>query len=95
MVPSAYNNNVQLVQTRDHVVILNEMICSARIVDLNRREHRPKDIRFLTGDAIGHWDGEALVVDPTNFSPHGGFRGASPNLHLVERFTRVDRDTLR
>jgi hypothetical protein len=95
MVPSAYNNNVQLVQTRDHVVILNEMIHSARIVDLNRREHRPKEIRFLTGDSIGHWDGEVLVVDTTNFSPHGGFRGASPHLHLIERFTRMDRDTLR
>jgi hypothetical protein len=95
MVPSAYNNNVQVVQTRDHVIILNEMIHNARVVDLNRREHQPKAIRFLTGDSIGRWDGDTLVVDTTNFSSHGGFRGASPDLHLVEKFTRVDRDALR
>jgi hypothetical protein len=95
MVPSAYNNNVQLVQTRDHVVIVNEMIHSARIVDLNRRAHRPSSVRFLTGDSVGHWDRDTLVVDTTNFSTEGGFRGATVNLHLVERFTRVDADTLR
>jgi hypothetical protein len=95
MVPSAYNNNVQLVQTRNHVVIVNEMIHSARIVDLNGRAHRPSSLRFLTGDSIGHWDGDTLVVDTTNFSTEGGFRGATVNLHLVERFTRVDAGTLR
>jgi len=95
MVPSAYNNNVQLVQTRDHVVIVNEMIHSARIVDLNGRAHRPSSVRFLTGDSVGHWDRDTLVVDTTNFSTEGGFRGATVNLHLVERFTRVDADTLR
>ena len=95
MVPSAYNNNVQLVQTSEYVVILNEMIHSARIVDLSGRPHRPQTMRFVTGDSIGRWDGDTLVVDTTNFSIEGGFRGASANLHLVERFTRVDRETLR
>jgi hypothetical protein len=95
MVPSAYNNNMQIVQTRDHVVILNEMIHSARIIDLNRRAHASNDVRFLTGDSIGHWDGDTLVVDTTNFSKEGGFRGATTNMHLVERFTRVDNDALR
>ena len=95
MVPSAYNNNVQIVQTRDRVLILNEMIHSARIVDLTRREHMPQSIRFLTGDAIGRWDGDTLVVDTTNFSLEGGFRGATTKLHLVERFRRESPDTLR
>ena len=95
MVPSAYNNNVQLVQMSGYVVILNEMIHSARIVDLSGRPHRPQTMRFLTGDSIGRWDGDTLLVDTTNFSIEGGFRGASANLHLVERFTRVDRETLR
>src|SRR6185503_20337056 len=95
MIPSAYNNNVQLVQTRDHVVIVNEMIHSARIVDLNRRAHRPGSMRFLTGDSVGQWSGDTLVVDTTNFSTEGGFRGATVNLHVVERFTRVDGVTLR
>jgi hypothetical protein len=95
MVPSAYNNNMQLVQTGRHVMILNEMIHSARIVDLSGRPHMPKSMRFLTGDSIGRWEGDTLVVDTTNFSKERAFRGASANMHLVERFTRVDRDTLR
>jgi hypothetical protein len=95
MIPSAYNNNMQLVQTRDHVVILNEMIHSARIVPLDGRAHAPANIRSLTGDSVGHWDGDTLVVDTTNFSQEAGFRGASSKMHLVERFTRVDKDTLR
>jgi hypothetical protein len=95
MVPSAYNNNVQIVQTRDHVVIVNEMIHSARIVPLNGRPHPSKDLRFLTGDSVGRWEGDTLVVDTTNFSTEAGFRGATTNLHLVERFTREDTDTLR
>ena len=95
MAPSAYNNNMQLVQTPDHVVIFNEMIHSARIVDLKRKTHHPSSLRFLTGDSIGHWEGDTLVVDTTNFQLETGFRGATKNMHLVERFTRVDGDTLR
>jgi hypothetical protein len=95
MVPSAYNNNMQLVQTPDHVVIFNEMIHSARVVDLNRRTHQSSTLRFLTGDSIGRWEGDTLVVDTTNFQKDGGFRGATRNMHLIERFMRVDRDTLR
>jgi hypothetical protein len=95
MVPSAYNNNVQIVQTAHHVVIVNEMIHSARIVDLSGRPHPPKEMRFLTGDSIGRWEGDTLVVDTTNFSKERAFRGASSNMHLVERFTRVDGNTLR
>ena len=95
MVPSAYNNNVQIVQTPTSVAIVNEMIHSARIVDLTGRPHMPATMRFLTGDSIGRWDGDTLVVDTTNFSIDGGFRGASSNLHLVERFTRAGPDALR
>ena len=95
MVPSAYNNNVQIVQTRDRVLILNEMIHSARVVDLTRRQHHPASLRFLTGDSIGHWEGDTLVVDTTNFQKEGAFRNASANMHLVERFTRVNGDQLR
>ena len=95
MVPSAYNNNVQIVQTATHVAIVNEMIHSARVVDLSGRPHWPKEIRFLTGDSIGRWDGDALIIDTTNFSKDGGFRGSSPGMHLTERLTRVDKDTLR
>ncbi|HEV3139397.1 MAG TPA: hypothetical protein VGY57_02710, partial [Vicinamibacterales bacterium] len=95
MVPSAYNNNVQIVQSPTHVAIVNEMIHSARLVDMTGRPHFPATMRFLTGDSIGHWEGDTLVVDTTNFSIEGGFRGASTSLHLVERFTRVAADALR
>jgi hypothetical protein len=95
MVPSAYNNNMQLVQTKDQIVIVNEMIHSARIIDLNGRPHRPKTMRYLTGDSVGHWEGETLVVDTTNYAQDGNFRGSDANLHLIEKFTRVDPDTLR
>ena len=95
MIPSAYNNNMQLVQTKDTVLILNEMIHSARLVALDGRPHAPAHIRSLTGDSIGHWEGDTLVVDTTNFSQNAGFRGASKDLHLVERFSRVDSNTLK
>src|SRR5204863_8786978 len=73
MVPSAYNNNVQIVQTPTRVAIVNEMIHSARLVDVTGRAHWPKEIRFLTGDSIGRWDGDTLIIDTTNFSKDGGF----------------------
>src|SRR5204863_7044995 len=95
MVPSAYKNDVPIVQTRNHVLILNEMIHSARVVDLNRRQHHPASLRFLTGDSIGHWEGDTLIVDTTNFLKDGAFRGATPSMHLVERFSRVDNDQLK
>ena len=95
MAPSAYNNNVQIVQTPGRIVIVNEMIHSARIVDLSGRAHMPKTMRFLTGDSIGRWEGDTLVVDTTNFSIEGAFRGATANLHLIERFTREGPDALR
>ena len=95
MIPSAYNNNMQLVQTRDHVMIHNEMIHSARVIDLRRQSHLSKDVRLLTGDSIGHWEGDTLVVDTTNFLKEGGFRGASANMHLIERFNLDDQNTLR
>jgi hypothetical protein len=95
MVPSAYNNNVQIVQTKGHVLIFNEMIHSARLVDLSGRPHPPQSIRFLTGHSIGKWEGDTLVVDTTNYAKENVFRNTSANLHLIERFTREDANTLR
>ena len=95
MMPSAYNNNMQLVQTKDQIVVLNEMVHSARVIDLARRTHRPASLRFLTGDSIGRWDGNTLVVDTTNFSTEGNFRFSTRDMHLVERFTLEDDNTLR
>jgi len=95
MIPSAYNNNMQLVQTRDYVMIHNEMIHSARVVDLRRPSHLASNVRLLTGDSIGHWEGDTLIVDTTNFQKEGAFRGATTNMHLIERFSLDDANTLR
>ncbi|GAC1455829.1 MAG: hypothetical protein PVSMB1_05410 [Gemmatimonadaceae bacterium] len=95
MLPGPYNNNVQLFQFKDYVVIFNEMIHDARIVPIDGRAHLPSTARKYQGDSVGRWDGNTLVVDTTNFTDMTNFRGASEHLHLVERFTRVDADTLR
>jgi hypothetical protein len=88
-----YNNLKQIVQTRDTVLILNEMVHDARVVRMNS-EHLPQNIRKWMGDSIGKWDGDTLVVDTTNFTTKTQFRGSSENLHVVERFTRTGPKTL-
>ena len=93
ILPTIYNNMKQIVQTKDHVMILIEMVHEARIVRLNA-EHAPADMRFWYGDSVGKWEGDTLVVDTTNFHHTPALEGASPNLHVVERFRRVDNDTL-
>ncbi len=94
MLPGPYNNNFQILQTRDRVVILNEMIHDARIVPLDGSPHLPDNIRELRGDSRGHWDGNTLVVDTTNFNDEYSLEGSDRNLHLIERFTRTSPDTL-
>src|SRR5213596_3422898 len=71
------------------------MIHEHRIVPLDRRPHLAQNIHQWLGDSRGHWEGDTLVVDTTNFSPKFDFRGAGPSLHVVERFTRVAADTLQ
>ena len=95
MTPSVYNNNMQLFQTADHVVILNEMVHNARIVPLDGRAHLPDGLRQWVGDSRASWDGDTLVIETTNFLRETSFGGSSANLYLVERFTRLDADTLR
>ena len=91
--PVLYNNLHQIVQTKDTVVILNEMVHDARVVRMNA-PHPPKTIRRWLGDSVGRWEGDTLVVDTTNFTDKTRFRGSSENLHVVERFTRLDGKTL-
>ncbi|HIG42473.1 MAG: hypothetical protein ABGY96_18645 [bacterium] len=93
MLPVLYNNLKRIVQTPDHIMILNEMVHDARIVRLNS-EHLPDDVRKWMGDSIGHWDGDTLVVDTTNFKVTSSFGGAGKDLHVVERFTRKDDKTI-
>jgi len=95
MMPTGYNSNYQIIQAPGYVVILVEMLHDARIIPLDGRPHVSSGIREWMGDSRGHWEGDTLVVDTTNFSGKTAFRGSGQNLHLVERLTRVDAETLR
>jgi hypothetical protein len=92
MLPGVYNNNVQFIEARDTLVIVNEMIHEARIVPLDGRPHG--SMRRWMGDSRGHWEGATLVVDTVNFSDKVSVRGSDAQMHLVEHFTRIDADTL-
>ncbi len=88
-----YNNLHKIVQTKDSVMILTEMVHDVRIVRMNQ-EHLPPTIRKWLGDSVGHWEGDTLVVDTTNFTDKTRFRGSTENLHVIERFSRVDAKNL-
>jgi hypothetical protein len=88
-----YNNLHQIVQTPNNVMILSEMVHDARIVRMNA-EHLPKTIRKWMGDSVGHWEGDTLVVDTTNFTDKTRFRGATEDMRVIERFTRVAPNAL-
>ena len=102
IVPGGYNQNLQLFQTPDHVVILNEMVHDARIVPLDGREALPETMRQWMGSSRGHWEGDTLVVETVNFTDQtASFApsvvsavGSGATLHLTERFRRVAEDTL-
>ena len=104
MLGSTYNANLQFVQTPVSFTIAHEIIHGVRTVPLDGRPHLPSGIRQLGGDSRGHWEGDTLVVDSTNFSERTNFRGppantrqdifSDDNLHVTERFTRTDADTI-
>ena len=101
LLPYTYNSNYQIVQTGAAVVVHAEMIHDARVIHLDGRPHLPSSVRLWAGDSIGRWDGTTLVVDTTNFNDGGGFYGDAGgnfgwdrNLHVVERFSLFDPDTL-
>ncbi len=99
-----YNNNYTIVQTKDHVMVLTEMVHDARIIRLGKQhQHLPTQVRPWWGDSVGWWEGDTLVIETTNFSatqtsehglPIGILRASSPDLKITERLTRVDADTL-
>jgi hypothetical protein len=95
MLAGAYNNNYQIVQVPGYVMILVEMIHDVRIIPLDGRPQLPQSIRQWTGSYRGRWEGETLVVETTNFNGKNPFQGSTENMKLIERFTRVDEDTLR
>jgi hypothetical protein len=107
MIPNLYNNYYQILQTPDYVVIQMEMIHEARIIPLDGRPHLSQRIRQWLGDSRGRWEGKTLVVETVNFNDkldggdlqpshviQTGHRGSGKTLRLVERFTRIDADTI-
>jgi hypothetical protein len=107
MIPNIYNANYHILQTPTHVAIIVEMIHDARIIPLDGRPHVGTNIRHWLGDSRGRWDGDTLVVETTNFNDkldggplqpshviQTGYRGSGATLKLVERFTRVDDNTI-
>ena len=105
MMPPTYYANLQIMQTRDQVVIRHELMDAVRIVYLDGRRHPGPNVRWLAGHSIGHWEGQTLVVDTTNFTERTNFRGSPQNtrqdifaterLHVVERFTPTDANAIR
>jgi hypothetical protein len=93
MLPVLYNNHYQIVQSKDAVMILVEMVHDARVVRLGAT-HVPSNVRKWMGDSVGHWEGETLVVETTNFTDYESFRGATPGARVIERFTRVAPDKI-
>ena len=99
MLPNGfYNNNYTIVQTRDHVMIMTEMVHDARIIRMGKAPQQPPPVRSWMGESWGHWDGDTLVVETSGFHPQqtlsqsvflGGALGASDSLRVVERFVRV------
>jgi hypothetical protein len=97
-----YNNNYTIVQTKDHIMIMTEMIHDVRIIRLEATHHMPSQVRPWFGDSIGRWEGDTLVIETTNIhplqlaqtSPLWPYRGASDNLKVTERLTRTGPDTL-
>lgn len=104
MINSTYNANLQIFENDTSLAILHEMIHSVRMIPFDGRPHLPDSVRQLNGDSRGQWEGDTLVVDTTNFTDKTPFRGppaytrqdifSSKEMHIVERFTRVDAETI-
>ena len=91
---AGYNSYFQILQTPGQIAILQEMGHISRVIPLDGRPHIHGDARLWSGDARGHWEGDTLVVETTNYSAETQYQGAGEGLRLVERFTRVSPDVL-
>jgi hypothetical protein len=95
LLPTGYNSNLQIVQSPDSFVVMPEMMPVARVIPLDGRPRVGQAIRAYRGDSRGRWEGDTFVAETTNYSEKTAWRGASENLKVTERFTMVDRDTIR
>ncbi|MFM2123554.1 MAG: hypothetical protein RL328_5, partial [Acidobacteriota bacterium] len=94
MMSSFYNNNYQITQGPGFVAIYVEMIHDVRMIPTDGRAHISPNIRLWMGDPVGHWEGDTLVVETTNFRDDAPFQGSSKDMRLIEKFTRINKDVL-
>jgi len=94
MMPPPYNDILEIFQTPGYVVIYRELATAPRIIPTTNTAHLPASVRRWNGDSRGHWEGDTLVVDTTNFTDQTGFEGSGAKLHVVERFTRTSADRI-
>jgi hypothetical protein len=94
MIPTNYNSNYQIVQSPGYVALLSEQIHDVRVIPTDRRPHVPANVRLISGDSVGHWEGDTLVVETTNFTDQTAFQDSGEHMKLIERFVRTGPDTL-
>lgn len=95
MMPPGYNPAYQIIQSQGYVMILTEMFHEVRVIPTDGRPHAPAGVRSWLGDSKGHWEGNTLVVETTNFNDKAAFQGSSENMKVTERFTRTGEDTIK
>ena len=95
MLPPGYNPGYQIVQGEGYVMILIEAGHEVRVIPTDNRQHAPQGVRSWLGDSRGHWEGNTLVVETSNFNGRVAFQGSSENLKVTERFTRADANTIK
>jgi hypothetical protein len=95
MLPAAYNHTYQIVQSPGYVMILIEELHEVRIIPLGGRPHAPQNVRSWLGDSRGHWEGNTLVIETTNFNDKVAFQGSSQDVKVTERLTRTGEETIQ
>lgn len=95
MLAPGYNSNLQIVQGKGYVAIMQEMIHDVRVIPTDNSPHLPSNIHLYFGDSRGHWEGNTLVIDTTNFTDKTPFHGSGDKLHVVERLTRTADDAIK
>src|SRR5215471_16725338 len=92
---AGYQSYYQIVQNAASLVFMTEMIHDARVIPIDSRPHLPSTVHQWLGDSRGHWEGDTLVVDTTNYKPRAFRNVSSEKLHVIERFTRTGPETLK
>ena len=94
MMPPPYNDILRIMQMPGYVLVYRELSTAPRIIPMDGRPHPPSQVRNWAGHSVGRWEGDTLIVDTTNFNDKAAVQGGGPDLHVIERFTRVSADSI-